>query len=156
MVFKLFGEAQELLDTNTLNQRSWNMFFFFFWQQKIERVLIGSSQEHVTVDRRAWPLCIPSVSLVKQTPSSTREKQVTGYWPGLRKEWKMSCSYHAEPHEANVSSGTPLKDRLVGRHLTKCLGRFVSWIAESHLFPVYLSVSLLFIKRQLGVIKTGF
>lgn len=30
MVFELFGEAQELLDTNTLNQRSWNMGFLFF------------------------------------------------------------------------------------------------------------------------------
>lgn len=154
MVFKLFGEAQELLDTNTLNQRSWNMFFFSLLTA--ENWTSSHWKLAGTRDRRAWPLCIPSVSLVKQTPSSTREKQVTGYWPGLRKESKTSCSYHAEPHEANVSSGTPLKNRLVGSHLTKCLGRFVSWIAESHVFPVYLSVSLLFIKRQLGVIKTGF
>lgn len=154
MVFKLFGEAQELLDTNTLNQRSWNMFFFSFDSRKLNEFSLEAR-------RNTWPSSVASLhpfgfprkADAQQHKGEASHWLLTGSEEGIKNVLQLPC--WATWGQCFIRNST--ERQASGKPSDQVFGEICELNRRESSVPCLLvCVSLLFIKRQLGVIKTGF
>lgn len=94
MVFKLFGEAQELLDTNTLNQRSWNMFFFLLtaenWTSSHWK-LAGTRDRRPSSVASLHPFGFPRKADAQQHKGEASHWLLTGSEEGMKNVLQLPC-----------------------------------------------------------------
>lgn len=94
MVFELFGEAQELLDTNTLNQRSWNMFFFLLtaenWTSSHWK-LAGTRERRPSSVASLHPFGFPRKADAQQHKGEASHWLLTGSEEGIKNVLQLPC-----------------------------------------------------------------